>query len=119
MLISIAWECKKLKREPIYMNIDRNYIAEQLGFSDKDIDMLLTMFHANANSSLEEMYKMIEKQDMQGIVDTAHAISGSAGTLKLDEIYELAKEIEMAAKMGQNIDYHVYHKRLKILLDIF
>ena len=101
------------------MNIDRNYIAEQLGFSHKDIDMLLTMFHDNANSSLEEMHKMIEKQDMKGIVDTAHAISGSAGTLKLDEIYELAKNIEMAAKLKQSIDYHVHYKRLKTLLDTF
>jgi HPt (histidine-containing phosphotransfer) domain-containing protein len=101
------------------MNIDRNYIAEQLGFSHNDIDMLLTMFQKNANTSLEEMHKMIEKQDMQGIVDTAHAISGSAGTLKLDDIYELAKEIEMAAKTGQSIDYHLSYKRLKTLLDTF
>ena len=99
------------------MNIDRDYIAEQLGFTRKDIDMLLTMFQKNASTSLEEMQKMIEKQNMQGIVDTAHAISGSAGTLKLDGVYQLAKDIEMAAKTGQSIDYHLYCNRLKTLLE--
>lgn len=101
------------------MNIDRDAIADQLGFTRNDIDMLLTMFHHNANTSLDEMLKMIEISDMQGIVDAAHAISGSAGTLRLDDIYALSMEIEMAAKLGQSLDYHLYYKRLKTLIDSF
>ena len=100
------------------MSIDKDAIAEQLGCTRDDIDMLLTMFHNNANSSLEEMKKMIELKDMQGIVDTAHAISGGAGTLRLDDIYQLSKKIEMAAKTGQNLDYQASYNRLNTLVEM-
>ena len=99
------------------MKIDRDALAEKLGFARSDIDMLLAMFHANAQSSLEEMQKMIEVKDIQGIIDTAHAISGGAGTLGLDAIYQLSMEVEMAAKREESLDYHAYHERLKTLLD--
>ena len=54
---------------------------------------------------------------MQGIEDTAHAISGSAGTLRLNEVYEVAMNIETAVKIGLNVDYYLCHERLKILLN--
>ncbi len=101
------------------MNIDRDHIAAELGFKRSDIDMLLDMFHKNANTSLVEMQKMIDEKDMQGIADTSHAISGSAGTMRLDDIHKLAMSIELAAKKGENIDYHLYYQQLKTLHDLF
>lgn len=97
--------------------IDRDQIAAQLGFQRSDIDMLLAMFSKNAATSLEEMQKMIDENNMQGVVDAAHAIKGSAGNLKLNDIYTLAMTIEMAAKNGKDNNLHTHYTQLSILLN--
>lgn len=99
------------------MYIDKEKIASELGFKRSDFDMLLALFSKNAATSLDEMKKMIDKKDMQGIADTSHAIAGGAGNIQLNDIYELAMTIELAAKKGENADYHLYYQQLKILLD--
>lgn len=99
------------------MDIDKDKIASQLGFKRSDFDTLLTLFSQNAAASLHEMKESIEKKDMKGIADASHAIAGGAGNIQLNDIYELAMAIELAAKKGENIDYHLYHKKLSLLLD--
>lgn len=99
------------------MDIDKDKIASQLGFKRSDFDTLLTLFSQNAASSLNEMKVSIEKKDMEGIADASHAIAGGAGNIQLNDIYEMAMAIELAAKKSENIDYHLYHKNLSILLD--
>ena len=99
------------------MYIDKDKIASELGFKRSDFDMLLALFSTNAATSLGEMKKMIDEKDMQGIADTSHAIAGGAGNIQLNEIYELAMTIELAAKKGDNTDYQLYYQQLKTLLD--
>lgn len=101
------------------MLVNRDLIAEQLGFKRSDVDMLLAMFCKNATSSLHEMHTMIEDNNMQGISDAAHAIKGSAGNLKLDDIYELAKTMELAAKADEDFDYRSCYQQLKAMLELF
>jgi HPt (histidine-containing phosphotransfer) domain-containing protein len=79
--------------------------------------MLLAMFSKNAATSLEEMQKMIDENNMQGVADAAHAIKGSAGNLKLNDIYTLAMTIEMAAKNDKDANLHTHYTQLSILLD--
>jgi HPt (histidine-containing phosphotransfer) domain-containing protein len=66
--------------------------------------MLIGIFIKNTESLLEEMHQMIREDNMQGIADAAHAIKGSVGNLKLDEIFELSKGIELMAKTMKNED---------------
>jgi HPt (histidine-containing phosphotransfer) domain-containing protein len=99
------------------MHIDKDKIASVLGFKRSDFDMLLTLFSQNAATSLEEMKNGIDKKNMQSIADAAHAIAGGAGNIQLNEIYELAMTIELAAKKAENADYQLYCQQLKILLD--
>ena len=99
------------------MYLDKDEIASKLGFKRSDFDMLLVMFSQNATTSLEEMKNAIEKKDMQGIADASHAIAGGAGNIQLNDIYELAMAIELSAKKGENVDYHLFYQQLKILLD--
>lgn len=99
------------------MYIDKDKIASKLGFKRSDFDMLLVMFGQNASTSLEEMKSAIESKDMQGIGDAAHAIAGGSGTIQLHEIYDLAMTIELAAKKGENVDYHLFYQQLKTLID--
>ena len=99
------------------MSVDRDQIAAQLGFKRSDIDMLLAIFSKNAAVSLQEMQTMIAEGDMQGVADAAHAIKGSAGNYRLDEIYAQAMAIEMAAKNGEDEDYGARYEQLRVLLD--
>lgn len=99
------------------MYIDKDEIASKLGFKRSDFDMLLVMFVQNATASLEELKTSIERNSIQGIVDASHAIAGGAGNIQLKEIYELALSIELAAKKGENVDYHQLCQQLKTELD--
>lgn len=99
--------------------VDRDQIAAQLGFKRSDIDMLLTVFNKNATASLDEMQSMILEGNIQGIMNTAHAIKGSAGNLRLEDIYTLAMNIELSARGGEEIDYQAHYEQLSQLLDTF
>jgi len=96
--------------------LDRDKLAAQLGFKRSDIDMLINIFKKNAKASLEEMHTMIIQNNMQGIADTAHAIKGSAGNLKLDKIFELSKNIEVMATTKKNEAYEMYYDQLKNMI---
>ncbi len=100
------------------MHIDKDKIASELGFKRSDFDMLLVMFSQNAAISLKEIKNGIDEKDMKGIADASHAIAGGAGNIQLNDIYELAMTIELAAKKGENADYHLYYQQLKMLLDL-
>lgn len=97
--------------------MDKDKLAAQLGFKRSDVDMLIAIFRKNAEVSISEMYTMIKQNNIQGIADAAHAIKGSAGNLKLDEIFELSKSIEIMAKTTQDADYAMYHDQLQEMID--
>jgi HPt (histidine-containing phosphotransfer) domain-containing protein len=99
------------------MYIDKEKIASELGFKRSDFDMLLVMFIQNATTSLEEMKSAIDRGDMKGVADAAHAIAGGAGNIQLNEIYDLAMTIELTVKKGENADYHLFYQQLKVLID--
>ncbi|RLA70894.1 MAG: Hpt domain-containing protein [Epsilonproteobacteria bacterium] len=98
------------------MSINRDEIAQQLGFRREDIDMLINMFCKNAAVSLEQMKQMITDGNLNGIADAAHAIKGSAGNLKLDSIYTLAYTVEMQAKSTGNENFETLYLKLKDLI---
>ena len=97
--------------------MDRDKLAALLGFKRKDIDMLIGIFKKNANVSLEKMHTDIKQNNMQGIADTAHAIKGSAGNLKLYKIFELSKNIEKMAATMKNEDYQIHYIQLKKMIN--
>ena len=99
--------------------VNRDQIAAQLGFQRSDVDMLLAIFRKNATTSLEEMQAMIIQKDIKGIINSAHAIKGSAGNLKLNDIYQLAMRIEVAAIDSEDINYQIHHDKLYRLLQVF
>jgi len=65
---------------------------------------------------LKMMSLAIENNDYDSIFQSAHAIKGSAGSLTLLEIANLAKEIELEARDSKNIDYKELYHQLKTLI---
>jgi len=97
--------------------MDRDELAKTLGFSRSDVDMLMDMFLKNARTSLQAMENAIQQNSMHGIADAAHAIKGISGNLKMDEIFELSRDINYMAKSSIDRDYAEDYQRLKSLIE--
>ena len=71
---------------PIFKTILKTFINS----IDKDMDMLKTH---------------IENKDLENIVQVSHKIKGAAGNLKINNIFEITKDIELSAKEGIDANY--------------
>jgi HPt (histidine-containing phosphotransfer) domain-containing protein len=83
---------------PSYANIDAEDMAAKIGLNVKHIPILVQSFLDEGATIMTQMTAAINDNDYEKISLTAHSIKGSAGNLKFDAIYELAKEIELSAK---------------------
>jgi HPt (histidine-containing phosphotransfer) domain-containing protein len=97
--------------------MDRDELAETLGFSRSDVDMLMDMFLKNAHTSLDQMEMAIGENDIKAVGFAAHAIKGIAGNLKMDDIFELSKEIDLMAKTWFSGDFTPFYLRLKEMIE--
>ncbi len=85
------------------MILDRQKALKELEIPEKIYDELLQIFLVQAVESLNRLDEAIINNDHQGIERAAHFIKGSSGNLRIDLVYNLAKEIETAAKANQDI----------------
>ena len=76
-------------------DINLQQIADNLGFELSDVEMLIDMFIEASNDSLDQMKTAIQENNFDDIVATSHAIKGSAANIMLDDIANLAQEIEL------------------------
>lgn len=97
-----------------YSNINHEEMAMAIGLKAKHIPILIASFLEESVSILEELQNSICNVDYQGIKANAHAIKGSAGNLRFNEIYEMAKEIEFAGNDSViDFDYDGYLEAIK------
>jgi HPt (histidine-containing phosphotransfer) domain-containing protein len=89
---------------PSYGNINADEMAAKIGLNAKHIPILVQSFIDESTQILESLEAAISQKDYTEIGNTAHSIKGSAGNLKFDEMYELAKEVELTAKEAKE-DY--------------
>lgn len=89
---------------PSYDNINAEEMAAKIGLNVKHIPILVQSFIDESTQIMDALEAAIAKKDYAEIGNTAHSIKGSAGNLKFDEMYELAKEVELSAKASQE-DY--------------
>ncbi|QOP42465.1 response regulator [Sulfurimonas sediminis] len=78
----------------------------RLELDEAVIIKLLRAFTQNVETSLTELKEAIKENDTQRILDTAHKIKGSAGTLSLDEISTFMQEIEKNIKNNIEVRYN-------------
>lgn len=89
---------------PSYGNINAEEMAAKIGLNARHIPILVQSFIDESTQIMGSLEAAIEKKDYAEIGNTAHSIKGSAGNLKFDEMYELAKEVELSAKAAKE-DY--------------
>ena len=79
-----------------YANMNHDEMAAAIGLKPKHIPMLVGSFLEESVGILQNLTSAIESKDYDAIKASAHAIKGSAGNLRFNEVYEMAKEVEFA-----------------------
>jgi len=80
--------------------MDLNELTERLGLDVEDIRELLELYVETTTSDLAQLKGAIETKDAELAHAKAHSIKGASGNLGLDEMYELAKEIDDRARVN-------------------
>ncbi|MCK5110384.1 MAG: Hpt domain-containing protein [Arcobacteraceae bacterium] len=86
-------------------NIDLQKISDELDFDLEDVEMLIEVFLDGANESLSSLKIAIDENNLEQIFKLAHAIKGSSANLLLNNISNIAKEMEHEAREGNEINY--------------
>ncbi len=87
-------------------------IKIRLELDDAIIIKLLSAFTTNLHSSVQELEKAFQANDIEHILHLAHKLKGSASTLALDEIAAIMKQIE--DDIQNNIEIS-YNDKIKII----
>jgi len=97
-----------------YENMNHEEMAAAIGLKPKHIPMLVGSFLEESVDILETLSKAIESKDYEAIKASAHAIKGSAGNLRFNEVYEMSKEVEFAGTdANESFDYDGYLTAIK------
>ena len=101
-----------------YTNLDYEKMAKAIGLKSKHMPMLLESFLEEASISVIKLDTAITANDLVNIAADAHAIKGSAGNLRLNELYEMSKDMELAAKANDaDFDYNGHLSAVKSAMD--
>ncbi len=83
--------------------MDFGKLAERLGLESDEFIELAELFVETGASDIEKLKISIEKGDVKGVVESSHSIKGASGNLGFNDIYEIAKGIELNAR-NDNLD---------------
>ena len=95
-------------------SFDSEVIASSLGISPDNVHIYLEKFFDMVDKELPMMQKDYQNRDFLAIKTTAHKLKGTAGMLKLDNIFKALKEIEKNAKEQKDF---AYLEHFQIILD--
>ncbi|QSZ40697.1 Hpt domain-containing protein [Sulfurimonas aquatica] len=99
---------------PNYDKLDYEKMAETIGLKAKHIPVLMGSFLEESAKILARLESAVEPLDFESLKLESHSMKGSAGNLLFKEIYEMAKEIEIAAEESDaSFPYKAYHDAIK------
>ncbi len=75
-------------------------ICEALGLEREEFVEFARLFLDVAFKDLASMEDSLAKGDMRSLAEGAHSIKGAASTLDMEEIFILARSLELKAKKG-------------------
>ena len=76
-------------------------IATQLELEVEDIMELLDLLFAMSEGEFGRIFSALKQNDMQTVAESAHSLKGAVGNLRLVELWEKARSLEMAARQGE------------------
>jgi HPt (histidine-containing phosphotransfer) domain-containing protein len=80
------------------MNIKE--LSESLGLEEEEYMEMLDLFLVSGGSDLERIEQALKDGDAHRTHEAAHSLKGSAGSLCLDPLFELARAIDDKSRQG-------------------
>ncbi|MDQ7067536.1 MAG: Hpt domain-containing protein [Sulfurimonas sp.] len=94
---------------PDYSDLDYDEMAKNIGLKSKHIPLLLSSYIEETQPLLARLKSAIDGDDYATIRTAAHSLKGSSGNLRFNELYEMAKEMEVAgAEADTTFEYAKY-----------
>ena len=94
--------------------IDYEEMAAKMGIKPKHIRRLIESFIGETTTSLEKLNEAIERKDYKQIEHCAHSIKGSAGNMQFNDMYEMARLVELSAIVQEDdFGYEEYYRAIK------
>lgn len=93
---------------PDYSNLDYDDMAKNIGLKAKHIPLLLASFLEESEPILITLKTAIQSADYETIRGAAHSLKGSSGNLRFNELYEMSREMELAAENNTTFEYEKY-----------
>lgn len=78
--------------------MDFQDLAARLGIDDEDFLELVELFVTTTLSDIDKIKHGVQAENSRDVAAASHSIKGAAGNLGFDEIFELAKLMEIQAK---------------------
>ena len=101
-----------------YTNLNLDEMAAEIGLKPKHMPMLISSFIEEAGPILSSLEGAIATKDYPTIKLQAHSIKGSAGNLKFNAIYDMAREVEFAGNdANADFDYEGHLKAIQKALN--
>ena len=75
-------------------------LAERIGLEEEELREMLSIFLRSGGEDLARLEAAIAAGDAQAAHEASHSLKGSAGSLGLDRIFELAKAIDDRDRQG-------------------
>lgn len=83
--------------------MDVKDLASRLGIDDEDFMELVELFVTTTLSDIDKIKKGVQQSDCEAAAAASHSIKGASGNLGFDDIFKLAKDMEMQARQ-ENLD---------------
>ena len=93
--------------------MDYKDIAARLGIDEEDFIELVELLVTTTLSDIDKIKKGVREGNSQDAAAAAHSIKGAAGNLGFDDIFTLAKDMEMQAKQGSLDNFEAYIKDIE------
>ncbi len=93
--------------------MDFKDLASRLGIDEDDFIELVELFVTTTLSDIEKIKKGVREGNSPGAAAASHSIKGAAGNLGFDELFFLAKDMEMQAGQGDLTDFEIRIKDIE------
>ena len=97
--------------------MDIQKLAKELEFDEEDVAVLVEVFFESAKESLSLLNSAIATKNYQDIASYAHTIKGSSANLMLEDVVEIARQIELDARYCKDVDYVKRFSKLEQLIE--
>ena len=98
---------------PSNIEIDWQLLIERLGSEDL-VDEIIPIFVKDNTGRMKMLMQAMEKIDQREIKFYAHSLKGATATIGAARISELAKQLEIAARDGDNSQYRPLYEEINV-----